>query len=423
LMERMDFFRAMFTVDMQEKNQSTVQLDAGIIDFHAFNAILDLVYSFEAHLTFDILVPTLRAADFFCFDEMKTYVKRFIKKNFNTENIDSFNGIIDEFNFQDLEKDRQRYILSDPLLTPQELYVFDQCWRAGAGDNQMSVSKYDTQTDQWIELPPMPFRNRSFFAIEAVNNQIYICGADNYGGGNPFLVMFDTITQKCSQLSPMNHPRASFSMAASEGFLYVAGGTQNGNDDDEDDDGTAIVERYCIANDKWEDVSPMINNHRGGELVELNGFLYATGSGDDFFPDTPMEKYDPQTDRWEEVGATKYDSADSATVLDGRIYIVGIYGCEVYDPQANKWTKIPAPNNKVCGRRLSVVNGRLFSTGGEEYEDYDDSDEAPLGCIAKTEYFDFEKDKWILGKDMDYARAYHCAAVVPKGTSLIIPNQ
>jgi len=200
-------------------------------------------------------------------------------------------------------------------------------------------------------------------------------------------------------------------MVASNGFLYVAGGTESGNPNE----ATAIVERYCIANDQWEDVSSMINNSSEFDLVESNGFLYAIGGNDEAFPYRPIEKYDPRTDRWKEVATTRYDTGYSSTVLDGRIYIAGVYGCEVYDPQERLWTTMSAPDNQVGGRRLCVLNGKLFSTGGESAEN-----EMP---VANTEYFDFEQGKWIPGKDMDDARSHHLVAVVTKATSSIIPQQ
>jgi len=373
LMERMDFFRAMFTVDMQEKHQDTVWLDAEIIDSRAFGAILDYVYNSEVTLTSEILPAILKAVDFFCFDEMKTYVKGFIKDSFSADNIGFLTEIINEFDLKDLEEDRRRYILSDPRLTPQELYVF------GGDNTETAFSKYDSRTDKWIELPPMPFGSDSF-AYATVNHQIYVCWRKIEGESRSSVhFMFDTNTQQWTELSPMNHPRTDCSMAALDGYLYVAGGM------DDQTDAMSTVERYCIANDKWEYVSPMINERAELELVELNGFLYAISC-------SFAEKYDPRTDHWEDVADANdeiYFEFGSA-VLDGRIYIVGEDGFEVYDPQENKWTELPAPDDVLYRRRLSVLNRRLFLSGGENLED--------CNLVTKTAYFYSQQGKWIPGK-------------------------
>jgi len=148
----------------------------------------------------------------------------------------------------------------------------------------------------------------------------------------------------------------------------------------------------------------MIRERNGGQLVELDGFLYALGG---LCWQESVERYDPRTDLWELVASMNngYFRFGSA-VLDGRIYVVGACSCEVYDPQKNEWTEMPPPINKVVGRRLSVLNGKLFSTGGHFVD--------ICGPATKTEYFDFQQNKWLPGKDMNVARAHHGVAVIPK---------
>lgn len=85
-------------------------------------------------------------------------------------------------------------------------------------------------------------------------------------------------------------------MAALDGFLYVAGGK-----DDQGED-VSTVERYCIANDKWEQVSSMTDKRSSLRLVGLNGSLYAIG-GHHRHKKT-VEKYGPQADQWEYVAPT-----------------------------------------------------------------------------------------------------------------------
>jgi len=402
LMQRMDYFRAMFTADMQERNQSTISLDATIIDIHAFNAILDLVYNFEVNLIPAILASTLKAADFFCFEEMKTYVKNFMKDNFNANNIGLFTEIMMEFNLTELEVDRKQYIISDPCLNPQELYVLGHSYNEDLDKPTATISKFDTPTQQWIEVSSMPF-NTGCLAFTTIDHQIYIYGEDcDEDPPTGVFFKFDTNTQEFTELSPMNHSRRDCSMAYLDGYLYVAGGMDDNFDD------FLGMERYSIANDQWTDVSPTIYQRTGLELVALNGYLYAIGG-----MTSSVERYDPRTDQWKEVASTtdpdEYDNFGSA-VLNGRIYIVGINSCEVYDPREDEWKEMPAPAEKVGARRLSVLNGRLITTGGY------------LGNnlwkrTKKTEYFDFKQDKWLPGKDMNVTRAFHTVAVISKANS------
>jgi len=190
-------------------------------------------------------------------------------------------------------------------------------------------------------------------------------------------------------------------MAYLDGYLYVAGGMGNKTGY------LSTVERYSIAKNQWKDVSPMIYRRSGSELVELKGFLYAIGGSASKY----VERYDPRTDRWEEVTTkNSYSSDFGSAVLDGRIYIVDHYSCEAYIPQEAKWEEMPAPTGKVSGRRLSVLNGKLFTTGGHLY---DNSWER----TTEIEYYDFEQGKWLPGKEMNVARGNHGVAVITKENS------
>jgi len=281
----------------------------------------------------------------------------------------------------------------------QELYVFGG--RVGWCVDSQNISKYHSPTDQWVELPDMPIR--PFCSASAALDQcIYFCG--KLSGGNDEFVKFDTNTNEWTQLSPVKHGRSFSSMVALDGYLYIAGGLNESNKS------MSYVERYSVENDQWEEVSSMNTTRYGLELVQLNGFLYAIGgrlqhraSGTNI-----VEKYDPRTDCWELVAPMLFSSSwMSSVAFDGDIYVVGKV-TQVYDPIKNEWKVGTSVDDCVEGRRLSVLNEKLYLTGGNDYGDF------PEKTVLQL---DPEQTKWIPVKDMNIGRSHHGAAVITKRIS------
>lgn len=97
-------------------------------------------------------------------------------------------------------------------------------------------------------------------------------------------------------LAPMQHPRHSCTVAAVNGYIFVADGClQNkGN--------CCSVQRYDPTNDKWMNVAGVANPLFEGVLVEWKSKLYAASVNGG------MERYDSQQNAW--VGTYGMDERD-----------------------------------------------------------------------------------------------------------------
>jgi N-acetylneuraminic acid mutarotase len=143
------------------------------------------------------------------------------------------------------------------------------------------------------------------------------------------------------------------------------------------------VEVYNPATDTWTSKSDMPTARQGLTTSVVNERIYAIGGGSAYSSAyataetfSTVEEYDPATDVW--TSKSEMPTArgwHSASVVDGRIYIVGgtsstpnngtaILAVEVYEPATDTWIQkgdIPARRDAGC---TSVVDGRIYAFGG-----------------------------------------------------------
>jgi hypothetical protein len=127
----------------------------------------------------------------------------------------------------------------------KDIYVFGGCEiQNNLSSEDNSLFKYDTETDKWSTLTPMPEEQHGHSAIE-LNGVIYIVGA-GYSGME--LLCFDPASGVWSSLAPLLHECYHGASFVQGGCLYAAGG----------EIGNSNVERYDLVSDTWTKVADML---------------------------------------------------------------------------------------------------------------------------------------------------------------------
>eukprot|EP01018_Ginkgo_biloba_P030945 Gb_17370 [translate_table: standard] len=126
-------------------------------------------------------------------------------------------------------------------------------------------------------------------------------------------------------------------------------------------DGFLRLCRYSAELDLWTYAPQMHNPIRGGlgsfAYATTDTFLYLAGGRDrDRKPIVAAERFDPQTNQWEEVCPMQEARSEClGLVLDSRFYVVGGRGlnsAEYYDSCSNTW--IGVPDFLPCGHAAGV---------------------------------------------------------------------
>ena len=186
--------------------------------------------------------------------------------------------------------------------------------------------------------------------------------------------------EMCNLLSETKFPPSSSAFCSK---LYVSG---------------EEIERYDPFSNSW--VSLMYNRgvdkYKRPALVTFQGFLFVVGgkTSENQVVDK-VQKYNPDTDLWQEVAPMSVARIGVCVVADERsMYAIGGWSrngvvdvVEKYDPQRNSWSRVASTREKkmyCCG---VLVNSKVFLFGGVKST-------APTVTSTLTEVYDPVSDVW-----------------------------
>jgi N-acetylneuraminic acid mutarotase len=200
---------------------------------------------------------------------------------------------------------------------------------------------YDTETQSWSALPPMP-TPRGALAAVAVDNKIYVVGGAKIpsgmelpggltAGGPVELVgtmeVFDTEKNSWTTLKSMPLPRNHHDVAHLDGKLYVIGGMVGSCFPGGWSSNVSMNEVYDITTDTWSTRAPMVAARSAIGVAALDGRIYVIG-GEGWVDESGRvfranEAYDPKSNSWaEEVPMPTPRHGFAKGVIDGKLYAV-----------------------------------------------------------------------------------------------------
>lgn len=148
-------------------------------------------------------------------------------------------------------------------------------FRGGAVDD---ASVYDTESDTWSELPPLP-EPRDHGVGAAANGVFYALGGrdGDIGAISGSVYAFDEETKTWCETAPMPTPRGGTAAALIGGKIVVVGGEGNAGD-------PAGVFREAegfdpVAN-RWEILTPLSEGRHGTGAAAVNDVFYFPGGAD-----------------------------------------------------------------------------------------------------------------------------------------------
>lgn len=142
-------------------------------------------------------------------------------------------------------------------------------------------------------------------------------------------------------------------------YLFVAGGIRGYGEK-----GKASDKVFCYnpITDRWSEVRPMNQARSQLKLVSMDGYLYAIG-GECLFT---VEKYDPRMDRWTTVAPLPkgaFAVAHEATTCNGELYVSGgslFYRLLKYDPKRDEWQECPYNNSRKKSTDMVALKSFIY---------------------------------------------------------------
>ena len=265
-----------------------------------------------------------------------------------------------------------------------------QLKRGEFGDLSVSkVEMYDPKTDTWERKSDMPTA-RSGVSVSVVDGKIYAIGGSKtetiqVTRGSSFeneelatVEMYDPVTDTWTQKADMPIPKKTMTCVVN-GKIYAIGGWLTTNEQPH----LGTVEVYDPGTDTWAKAQSMNCGRCSAAINVVNGEIYAIGGlgshpiqdQSDLFLSN-VEVFNPKTNQWEEKTEMPAPKAlHTASVLDGKIYVIGGYfkensefkklsTIEIYDPATDHWTQVPDMPVGKWGHKTEVIDGQIYIFGG-----------------------------------------------------------
>jgi hypothetical protein len=220
-----------------------------------------------------------------------------------------------------------------------------------------SVECYDPILDTWSVAPALP-RSRSHHSVCAVGDSLYILGGVLGVVGNEDLfedlfettsvLKFDTCTQAWSEVAPMPKPRSVIGTCALGSNIYVIGGCES-------DEAVSTTYCYNTVTNVWSTLPNMPEAKMAHSVCVVSGLVYAIGGQTGMHPGMVMMassvlRFDPVAHVWSAVAPMSTPrSAPTSFVLGGSLCVAGgfcgvndLFSVERYTVASDSWERVDA---------------------------------------------------------------------------------
>ncbi len=223
---------------------------------------------------------------------------------------------------------------------------------------------------------------------------------------------YDATEGRFIERTPSIHKRNLFSTHTIDDKIYVIGGLN------EDGNYVDTFERYDPETDTWEDLPPWSRPGFAYVLV-VGRHLCAIGGYQNLKEPirTGVDCYDVDEGSWSEAPDVPESYSSFAPVsLGGRVYVLGgsdstlslMSTSWIFNPRENAWSKgarMPSPR-ALAG--VQAVGGKIYVTGGfgpKTFHLAEEDSDAPQdrGMLV----YDPAADSWATAPDMPHARALY----------------
>ncbi|KAM7377118.1 hypothetical protein PAMA_013752 [Pampus argenteus] len=232
---------------------------------------------------------------------------------------------------------------------------------------------------EWKSLTKLPEPARFRHSVCLLNNKLYILGGRKYYGALDILksaLRFDLTQCKWEQLPDMLCQRDYFSAVCLEGKVFVLGGNRD------DSQYLDAVEYYTPEENTWRRAHCLDTAVCGHAAAVLDGQIYMSGGCDphqdclpsmwQYHPSRGCSPRAPMTVGAGRAGHVMLALGKGLVVAGGLHPLWMGFGdqllCELYDPKHDSWSSIPALPRPHLSPGATVLDGRLYVVGGSSVD-------------------------------------------------------
>ncbi|XP_066527588.1 kelch repeat and BTB domain-containing protein 11 [Hoplias malabaricus] len=350
LAEKSDYFKARLSRDI---------LKVKGVSYKTLSVLIDYVYSSKMNVNKNNVVDVITGAKILqipcavqaAIDTMSTQL--------TTENCYEILTIAKKQRLSELKETAYRFISDNFLQVLRDPAVYGRLTGSERdlvlknrmdGRNCLMVAEINDVFDRVGSRPPSRNNSRPQSPLSSAsfedNHMIYYYNESTKDWRTLTIMPDDINTKGCGICCMYN-------------YLFVAGGIRGYGEK-----GKASDKVFCYnpITDRWSEIRPMNQVRSQLKLVSMDGYLYAIG-GECLFT---VEKYDPRMDRWTNVAPLPkgaFAVAHEATTCNGELYVSGgslFYRLLKYDPKRDEWQECPYNNSRKKSTDMVALKSFIY---------------------------------------------------------------
>ncbi|XP_072170995.1 kelch-like protein 8 [Diadema setosum] len=420
------YFRAMFTSEMVESRQSSLEVKD--IDERSLEALVEFMYTSKIVLNVDNVQKVLFAASLLQMDVVAAACSDFMKSHLHPSNClgvrtfadqhgcTTLSGAADSYTYEhflEVVSQDEFFVIdvqhlltligSSDIVIEQESQVYDAVMRWVKHDLP-NRQKHLPELMAKVRLPMVPAK----FLMEVVEREELIKKShacrDLVDEAKNYHLSINKLVQDLPAANLVKDSRRLVSRKSTAGVLFVVGGRGASGDP------FKSSECYDLRNNRWIPVTEMSTKRRHvGVTATSEGHIFAVGGFDGREHLNSVEKFEPHANKWVHLPSMKRPRRGlGVTQLGSPIYAIGglddnvcFNDVERYDHSTTTWSSAAPMNCARGGVAVAVLNGLIYAVGGNDGS-----------CTLNScERYDPHLDKWTVIAPMQTRRAGGGAAV------------
>ena len=225
------------------------------------------------------------------------------------------------------------------------------------GSNVSTVWKYNSISNTWTTLAPLPTSTRRATAA-LYNGKIYVAGGITFTNYSDVLYIYNIANNSWSTGTNMRAARYSGAMGAYNGYLFVAGGFNSGNY-------YSDVQVYNIASNTWTFGTTAPNPIYEAGYATIGQYLYIVGGHNASGSINVSKRLDMTTGTWDTGPAWTPSRYNFGLATDGaRLYAMGGQGAGATGREVNELDITNWPSSSWNTSTRELPTGRAGNNGG-----------------------------------------------------------
>ncbi|KAM3859114.1 kelch-like protein 42 [Diretmus argenteus] len=345
LIEKSDYFRALYSSGMRESTEDSVQLQG--LSVPGLELVLEFINTSKVQVVNETLEDLIETASFL----QVTSILKLLSSEIRLENCVELCSLSEVYGTHDLRNACLRYMSCyyHPMLRRPEFSSLPSTVRDQVGEMRMkgtatlvaigdfaclsldvpdqdepwSMLRYGEMEQRWKplanNLPPDMINVRGYGSA-VLDNYLFIVGG--YRMTNQEISAahcYNPCRNEWNQVAPLNQKRSNFKLLAVQGKLYAVGGQCLGT-----------VECYSPEQDWWTCVSSMPDPLAEFSACECQGMIYVMGGYTARGWNTNVLRYCPTSDSWTVFrSCSAHVRKQQMLSVEDTIYLVGGYTHEL----------------------------------------------------------------------------------------------